>query len=108
MHVVSGAQGIPLAVTAVRSRRGPHRRRPGKLRADKACYSADTLSLLRERGIIARSSRSGIESFERLERHRWKIESSISWPFEYRTAASLSGTNAKAATSSHSSASPPR
>lgn len=32
----------------------------------------------------ARTSRSGIESSERLGRHRWKIERSISWLFGYR------------------------
>ncbi|WP_405983337.1 IS5 family transposase [Streptomyces sp. NBC_00872] len=104
LHVLSEAQGIPLvvgasganthdslalkplvkAIPAVRSRRGPRRRRPGKLRADKAYHSADTLSWLRERGIIARIARPGIESSERLGRHRWKIERSISWLFGYR------------------------
>lgn len=104
LHVLSEAQGIPLVVgvsganthdslalkplvkgiPAVRSRRGPRRRRPGKLRADKAYYSADTLSWLRERGITARIARPGIESSERLGRHRWKIERSISWLFGYR------------------------
>jgi IS5 family transposase len=70
----AGAQGIPLAVgasaanvhdshalqpliqaiPAVRSRRGPRRRRPGKLRGDKAYHSADALAWLRGRGIIPR------------------------------------------------------
>ncbi|WP_093775025.1 IS5 family transposase [Streptomyces sp. yr375] len=104
LHVLSEAQGIPLAVGVsganthdslalkplvkaipdVRSRRGPRCRRPGKLRADKAYHSADTLSWLRKRGIIARIARPGIESSERLGRHRWKIERSISWLFGYR------------------------
>lgn len=101
---MSEAQGIPLAVgvsganthdslalkplakgiPAVRSRRGPRRRRPGKLRADKAYHSADTLSWLRERGITARIARPGTESSELLGRHRWKIERTISWLFGYR------------------------
>lgn len=102
--MLSEAQGIPLAVAvsganthdsqamkalvraipAVRSRRGPRRRRPGKLRADKAYFSADHLAWLRERGIIPRIARPGIESSERLGRHRWKIERSIAWLFGYR------------------------
>lgn len=73
-------RGIP----AVRSRRGPRRRRPGKLRADKAYYSADRLTWLRERGLVPRIARPGIESGERLGRHRWKIERSIAWLFDYR------------------------
>lgn len=73
-------RGIP----AVRSRRGPRRRRPGKLRADKAYFSADHLTWLRERGLIPRIARPGVESGERLGRHRWKIERSIAWLFGYR------------------------
>ncbi|MFE5513870.1 IS5 family transposase [Streptomyces sp. NPDC056529] len=104
LHVLSEAQGIPLAVAvsganthdsqamkalvraipAVPSRRGPRRRRPGKLRADKAYFSADHLAWLRERGIVPRIARPGIESSERLGRHRWKIERSIAWLFGYR------------------------
>ncbi|MER6566620.1 IS5 family transposase [Streptomyces sp. NPDC001093] len=104
LHVLSDAQGIPLAVAvsganmhdslalkplirgipAVRSRRGPRRRRPVKLRADKAYFSAEHLAWLRERGLVARIARPGIESGERLGRHRWKIERSIAWLFGYR------------------------
>ncbi|WP_372501221.1 IS5 family transposase [Streptomyces meridianus] len=104
VHVLSDAQGLPLAlgvsganvhdsqallplilgIPAIRSRRGPRRRRPGRLRADKAYYSADRLAWLRSRGIVPRIARPGIESSERLGRHRWKIERSISWLFGYR------------------------
>ncbi|MET9762617.1 IS5 family transposase [Streptomyces sp. NPDC006372] len=104
LHVLSEAQGIPLAVAvsganthdslalkplirgipAVRSRRGPRRRRPVKLRADKAYFSAEHLTWLRERGLVPRIARPGIESSERLGRHRWKIERSIAWLFGFR------------------------
>jgi transposase len=40
--------------------------------------------VLRERNIVPRIARPGIESGERLGRHRWKIERSISWLFGYR------------------------
>ncbi|GDY49502.1 hypothetical protein SVIO_111540 [Streptomyces violaceusniger] len=73
-----------MGVPAIRSRRGPRRRRPGRLRADKAYHSTDRLSWLRGRGIVPRVARPGIESSERLGRHRWKIERSISWLFGYR------------------------
>ncbi len=102
--MLSEAQGIPLAVAvsganthdslalkplirgipAARSRRGPRRERPAKLRADKAYLSAEQLAWLRERGIVPRIARPGIESSERLGRHRWKIERSIAWLFGYR------------------------
>ncbi|WP_327369860.1 IS5 family transposase [Streptomyces sp. NBC_01217] len=104
LHVLSEAQGLPLAVAvsganlhdsqafkplilgipAVRSRRGPRRRRPVKIRADKAYYSAEHLRWLRARNLVPRIARPGIESGERLGRHRWKIERSISWLFGYR------------------------
>ncbi|MFE5091788.1 hypothetical protein ACFRCI_15610 [Streptomyces sp. NPDC056638] len=63
-------RGIP----AIRSRRGTRRRRPGKLRADKADFSAEYLAWARERGVVPRIARPGIESGERLGRHRWKTE----------------------------------
>lgn len=105
LHVLSEAQGIPLAVAvsganthdslalkplirgipAVRSRRGPRRRGPVELRADKAYFSAEHLTWLRERGLVPRIARPGIESSERLGRHRWKIERSIAWlPLAHR------------------------
>ncbi|GAA2121149.1 hypothetical protein GCM10009802_24310 [Streptomyces synnematoformans] len=73
-----------MGIPATRSRRGPRRRRPGRLRADKAYYSSERLRWLRGRGIVPRIARPGIESSERLGRHRWKIERSISWLFGYR------------------------
>lgn len=101
LHVLCDAQGIPptvavsganlhdsqtfkpliLAVPDIRSRRGPGRRRPVKIRADKAYFSADHLAWLRDRGLIPRIARPGIECGERLGRHRWKIERSIFWLF---------------------------
>ncbi|MFD7915705.1 hypothetical protein ACFV30_34205 [Streptomyces sp. NPDC059752] len=94
-------RGIP----AVRSRRGPRRRRPVKLRADKAYFSAEHLTWLRERGLVARIARPGIESGERAGRHRWKTERSTA--DSSTTAAAPSDTNERARTSSPSSAWPP-
>jgi hypothetical protein len=93
LHVLSDAQGLPLAlgvspanahdshallplvlgIPAIRSRRGPRRRRPNRLRPDKAYHSRAHLRWLRRRGIVPRITRPGIESDERLGRHRWKI-----------------------------------
>ncbi|MFE6486924.1 transposase [Streptomyces sp. NPDC057757] len=39
---------------------------------------------MRERGLVPRIARPGIESSERLGRHRWKIERSIAWLFGFR------------------------
>ena len=84
VHDSQALQPLVQAIPAIRSRRGPRRRRPAKLRADKAYHSAETLAWLRGRGIASRIARPGIESAERLGRHRWKIERSIAWFFGYR------------------------
>jgi transposase len=77
---------IPLldGIPAVRSRRGPRRRRPGKLHADKGYDADDLRAYCRRRGIVPRIARRGIESSERLGRWRWKIERTLSWIFGYR------------------------
>jgi transposase len=68
-------RGIP----PIRSPRGPRRRRPAKLHADKG-YDYDHLRRwLRKRGIRHRIARKGIESSQRLGRHRWVVERTVSW-----------------------------
>ena len=62
------------AIPAIRSRRGPRRNKPAKLRADKAYDSAARRQWLRERRISPRIARKGIESKERLGRYRWKVD----------------------------------
>ena len=104
LHLLSDANGLPMVVgvtaanthdsvmfiplldgiPAIRSRRGPRRRRPAKLHADKGYDAADLRAYCRRLGIVPRIARRGVESSERLGRHRWKIERSISWAFGYR------------------------
>lgn len=99
IHVLSDRVGLPLsvgisaantndaealgplvkAVPAIRSRRGPRRRKPAKLHADKAYDAAGLRRWVRDRGIGVRIACKGIESSERLGRHRWVIERTISW-----------------------------
>nr|WP_228782094.1 IS5 family transposase [Nocardia abscessus] len=99
LHLLSDRAGIPLsvgisaantndaealrplvkAIPAIRSRRGPRRRKPGKLHADKAYDTAELRQWVRNRGIGVRIARKGIESSQRLGRHRWVIERTISW-----------------------------
>lgn len=89
-HVITDGQGIPLAVrlTAanvhdsrvfdelidavppIRQERGRPRRRPSKLHADKAYDAPRCREALRRRRIKARIARRGVESSERLDRHR--------------------------------------
>ena len=99
IHVPSDRAGLPLsvalpaantsgafalqplvrAVPPVRSRRGPRRRRPGRLHADKAYEQADLRAWVRGRGIAVRIARKGIEAADRLGRHRWVIERTMAW-----------------------------
>ena len=99
------ARGIPLAVTLSAAnvhdsrmmlevvdaiepikccRRGRPRKRPAKLHADKAYDSAPLRVELRKRGITPRIARKGIESSEKLGRHRWVVERTLAWLARYR------------------------
>ncbi len=104
IHALSDRNGLPLsvaisaantndnqalkplvrAIPAIRSRRGPRRRKPNKLHADKAYDSAAIRAWLRERAIVPRIARKGIESNERLGRYRWVIERTMAWFSGYR------------------------
>lgn len=79
VHDSQALKPLVKAIPAVRSRRGPRRRRPGKLHADKAYDQPELRRWLRRRGIAVRIARKGIESTERLGRHRWVVERTISW-----------------------------
>ncbi|TDC53337.1 IS5 family transposase [Actinomadura sp. KC345] len=66
-------------IAPIRSRCGPRRRRPGKLHGDKGYDYADLRRWLGRRGITPRIARRGIESSDRLGRHRWVVERTVSW-----------------------------
>nr|WP_274380673.1 IS5 family transposase [Streptomyces sp. ACT-1] len=72
---------IPLVkgIPSIRSRRGRRRRRPGKLHADKGYGYAHLRRWLLERGITHRIARKGVESSQRLGRHRWTVERTMAW-----------------------------
>jgi transposase len=72
---------LPLldAVPAVAGKRGRPRRRPDKLHADKAYDHKRLRAEVRRRGIAVRIARKGVESSQRLGRHRWVIERTMSW-----------------------------
>jgi IS5 family transposase len=76
-HDSLGLKPLVRGIPPIRSRRGPRRRRPAKLHADKG-YDYDHLRRwLRERGIRHRIARKGTESSTRLGRHRWVIERTV-------------------------------
>lgn len=72
------------AVPPIKHGVGRPRRRPEKLHADKGYDFPEKRRALRARGIIARVARRGIESSERLGRHRWVVERTLSWFNRFR------------------------
>lgn len=99
IHLIVDRQGLPLSIgisaanlhdsqaliplvrgiPPIRSRRGPWRRRPGKLHGDKGYDYRHLRRWLASRGIRHRLARKGIESSRHLGRHRWVVERTVSW-----------------------------
>jgi transposase len=63
---------------------GRPRRRPDKVHADKAYDDEKCARALRKRGIKRRIATKGVESSEKLGRHRWVVERTLSWIAKYR------------------------
>jgi transposase len=103
-HVLVEANGIPLAlllsaanvhdsrlfeplldaVPPIRQCAGRPRKRPGKLHADKGCDFDHCRKAARRKGIVPRIARRGVDSSERLGRHRWVIERTLAWFARFR------------------------
>ncbi|MDQ3809572.1 MAG: IS5 family transposase [Chloroflexota bacterium] len=106
-HVLANRQGVALAVQlsaanvhdsnlleplvdAVQPIRRPlgepgrPRKRPAKLHADKGYDYPAKRQALRQRGIAPRIAPRGVESSERLGRHRWVVERAFAWLLAYR------------------------
>jgi transposase len=71
-------------VKGPRGRPGRPRRRPVKLHGDKGYDYPRCRKALRRRGITSRIARRGIESSQRLGRHRYVAERSLAWLVGYR------------------------
>lgn len=72
------------AIPPVRGTRGRPRRRPEKLHADKAYDTAACRRACRARHIQPRIARKGIESSQKLGRHRWVVERTFAWLGRFR------------------------
>ena len=72
------------AIHPVRQRRGRPRKRLAKLHADKGYDFKRCRGDLRARGIMPRIARRGIESSQRLGRHRWVVERTFAWINQFR------------------------
>ncbi len=77
-------EGLVDAIEPIKRPRGRPRRRPEKLHADKAYDFTRCRAALRQRGIKPRIARRGIDSSEKLGRHRWVVERTLSWLSKYR------------------------
>ena len=103
-HIVDDRNGIPLsidqsaakvhdskvlettidAIQPIKRPRGRPRKRPDKLHAEKGYDFPRCRQALRKRGITPRMARRWIDSSERLGRHRWVVEWTLSWLNRYR------------------------
>ena len=72
------------SVKGPRGRPGRPRKRPAKLHCDKGYDYPRCRRTLRRRGITPRIARRGIESNQRLGRHRHVVERSLAWLVGYR------------------------
>ena len=72
------------AIPPIRRPRGRPRRRPDKLHADKAYDYPANRRACRRRHIMPRIARRGIESSQRLGRHRWVVERTLAWLNRFR------------------------
>ncbi len=72
------------AIPPLKSRRGRPRKRPDKMHADKGYDSKANRAALRKRGITPRIARRGVESSEKLGRHRWVVERTFAWLNRFR------------------------
>ena len=72
------------AVPPIRQCAGRPRMRPAKLHADKGYDFARCRRACRQRGIAPRIARRGIDSRERLGRHRWVAERTLAWFARFR------------------------
>lgn len=72
------------ALPAIKSQRGPRRRTPGRLRAERSDDYDIRRRWLRTRGIVPRIPRRGIDRKDRRGRDRWKIERDIGWLTGYQ------------------------
>ena len=67
------------AIPAIKGSQGRPRRRPYKLHADKGYDYRRCRDHLKKRGILSRIARRGVESSEKLGKHRWVVERTHGW-----------------------------
>jgi IS5 family transposase len=72
------------AIPSVRGKPGRPQRRPNKCHADKGYDYPRCREACRQRGILPRIARKGVDSKEKLGRHRWVVERAFAWLNRFR------------------------
>ena len=72
------------AIPPIKQATGRRRKRPAKGHADKAYDIPRCRRALTKRHIKVRIARKGIDTSERLGRHRWVVERTLAWLNRYR------------------------
>lgn len=83
-HETKTLEALLDSIEPIRRPRGRPRKRPEKLHADKAYDSRSNRRALRHRRVKARIARRGIDSSEKLGRHRWVVERTLAWLSQMR------------------------
>ena len=77
--VLNGFKGLRRRDKMGNVKRGRPKKRFGKLHADKGYDYVRCRNAVKKRGMKDRIARRGIESNEKLGKHRWKVERTMSW-----------------------------
>jgi len=72
------------AIPLIKQAHGRRRKRPEKLHADKAYDIPRCRRALSRRHIRVRIARKGVDSSEKLGRHRWVVERTLAWLNRFR------------------------
>lgn len=72
------------AVPLIRTATGHRRKRPAKLHADKAYDIPRCRRFLHRHHITVRIARKGIDTSDRLGRHRWVVARTLAWLARHR------------------------
>jgi IS5 family transposase len=72
------------AIPLIQQPSGQRRKRPTTVHADTAYDIPECRRFLRQRRIRVRIARKGIDSSERLGRHRWVVEHTLAWLNQFR------------------------
>ena len=84
VHDTRMLEAVVDAIPSIKGKRGRPRKRPDKMHADKGYDSKANRAALRKRGITPRIARRGIESSQKLGRHRWVVERTFAWLSRFR------------------------